>query len=127
VLDPQVFETLNYDIVNAGREVLAQVITRMEHNLTAAVAAVDKTVALATARVLLAAYADLDALAACDYGFLLGPWIRDARKWANASDGPAGYYEWQARSQVRKAARLPQTQMSDADLPLSSDLPSAQL
>jgi len=24
-----------------------------------------------------------------------------ARKWANVSDGPAGYYEWQARSQVR--------------------------
>ena len=33
-----------------------------------------------------------------DYGFLLGPWIADATKWANESDAPPSYYEWQARS-----------------------------
>jgi hypothetical protein len=31
---------------------------------------------------------------------LIGPWIAEAKKWANASDAPAQFYEWQARSQV---------------------------
>jgi len=31
---------------------------------------------------------------------LLGTWIASAKQWANASDAPEGYLEWQARSQV---------------------------
>jgi hypothetical protein len=34
---PLEYETLNYDIVNTGREALAQVITSLEHELAGAV------------------------------------------------------------------------------------------
>jgi hypothetical protein len=50
--------------------------------------------------VLVGAYADLDSLVGCDWSFLIGPWISDAKKWANATDAPEKYYEWMARSQV---------------------------
>ena len=40
--DPAKVATYNYDVVNAGREALAQVITILEGNLTKAVAAVNK-------------------------------------------------------------------------------------
>ena len=37
----------------------------------------------------------------CEYDFLLGPWIAQAKQWANASDGNTdSYLEWQARSQI---------------------------
>ena len=105
---------------------LAQLITRFEANLTAAVKARDRQAADTAAATLMEAYKDLDDLLECkqaascdlgrrrierssdhlkqrslrtgDYGFLLGPWIADATKWANESDAPASYYEWQARS-----------------------------
>jgi alpha-N-acetylglucosaminidase len=99
-IDPHTCAPLNYDIVNVGREVLAQLITAFELNLTAAVAQHDRAGALSTAATLLQAYTDLDTLLECDYGFLLGPWIAQARRFANATDAPASYYEWQARSQV---------------------------
>jgi len=99
-IDPLEFDTFNYDLVNLGREVLAQLITVMEVNMTAAVTAENKTTALAAGAALMEAYADLDALLGCDYGFLLGAWVNDAKKWSNASDAPEAYYEWQARSQV---------------------------
>eukprot|EP01043_Picozoa_sp_COSAG02_P011789 COSAG02_NODE_440_length_22296_cov_173.657386_15_plen_48_part_00 len=38
-------------------------------------------------------------------GFLLGPWIADAKQWANSStpsDASSSYFEWQAKSQVSK-------------------------
>ena len=94
------YDTLNYDIVNVGREILAQLITQFQANLTAAVIAIDKQQALSIADTLLSAYKDIDELVGCDEGFLLGAWIADAKKWANGSDAPASYYEWQARSQV---------------------------
>ena len=99
-IDPAEFDTFNYDLVNVGREVLAQLITAIESNMTAAVAAINKTAALAAGATLMEAYADLDALVGCDYGFLLGAWLTDAKKWSNSSDAPESFYEWQARSQV---------------------------
>lgn len=143
-INPVEYEPLNYDIVNTGREVLAQLITTFEQNLTSAVAAGDKTTAMETVRphntnttidqapawitnvnfaqfvplqlefegcllrdclriqgaILLEAYTDLDDLIGCDWSFLIGPWIADATKWANATDAPENYYEWMARSQV---------------------------
>ena len=88
------------DVVNTGREVLAQIITTMEQTLTGAVQKGDKMSAMQTGEALLEAYTDLDELVGCDWSFLIGPWIADAKKWANASDAPENYYEWMARSQV---------------------------
>ena len=99
-LNPEEYDTLNYDIVNVGREVIAQLITKFEANLTTAVHAGNKKQALATASMLVSAYSDIDSLVGCDPSFLLGAWIADARKWADDADAPASYYEWQARSQV---------------------------
>ncbi len=99
--DPKTCATFNYDVVNVGREVLAQVITVIEGNLTAAVAAGKRPAMLSLASELMEAYADLDELLGCDYGFLLGVWIKQAKEWVNTTDGGTdGYYEWQARSQV---------------------------
>ena len=85
---------MNYDIVNTGREALAQIITTLEHNLTAAVKALNKADAMTFGQTLLGAYTDLDNLIGCDTSFLIGPWIADAKKWANATDAPEKYYEW---------------------------------
>ena len=46
------------------------------------------------------AYADLDDLLGCDSSFLIGPWIAQAKQWADDRDAPAAYYEWMAKSQV---------------------------
>jgi len=100
VLDPTKVATLNYDIVNVGREVLAQLITLFEASLAEAVHEKDKAAANEKAETLMQAYADIDDLVGCDTGFLLGPWITAARAWADPTDAPASYYEWQARSQV---------------------------
>ena len=74
--DPTSCATFNYDVVNAGREVLAQVITALEGNLTAAVAAGKRPAVLSAAATLMGAYADLDELLGCEFGFLLGVWIK---------------------------------------------------
>ena len=55
-IDPVTYATLNYDIVNTGREVLAQLITLFEATLTTAAANHDKKTAMDTGNVLLAAY-----------------------------------------------------------------------
>lgn len=52
----------NYDIVNTGREVLAQLITTFEQQLTTAVGNGDKAAATKVGNTLLEAYSDLDEL-----------------------------------------------------------------
>ena len=71
-IDVEEYDTFNYDLVNVGREVLAQLITVMEANMTAAVAAGKRVEALAFGGAVMQAYTDLDTLLGCDYGFLLG-------------------------------------------------------
>ena len=80
VADPTTCATFNYDVVNAGREALAQLITLLEGNLTMAVAAGKRSKALSSAASLMEAYADLDELLGCEYGFLLGVWIKHAKR-----------------------------------------------
>ena len=104
-LPPELYPTLNYDIVNTGREVLAQLIKKFAEDIYRAIGTVgvlpNKTAAISAAAVLMGIYADIDELTGCDYGFLLGPWIRDARAWANDTDGNTGdFLELQARAQV---------------------------
>ena len=64
VIDPAKVLTLNYDIVNAGREVLAQLITVFEAKLVAAVGESDRATAMQWAAVLMEAYSDIDAYVA---------------------------------------------------------------
>merc|ERR1711990_237365 len=108
-------ETLNYDIVNAGREVLATFITESIYNITAAVKSKLKAEALRYGEALLEAYDDIDELVGCDSAFLMGPWIAAAKIWANASDAPPEYYEWQARSQVSTWWPVERSALQDPD------------
>ena len=64
VIDPAKVLTLNYDIVNTGREVLAQIITVVEANLVDAVGESDRATAMKWADVLTEAYTDIDACVA---------------------------------------------------------------
>lgn len=106
-------ETLNYDVVNVGREVLAQLSSAAVLNVTRAVGDNDMAAATKAGGVLIELLDDLDTLLGCDTAFLLGPWIADARAWANASDAPAEYYEWQARSQVSTWWPVPESATKD--------------
>ena len=85
--------TVSYDVTDLTRQVLVNLFDDY-HQLQAlrfaayvadgANTSVD--VAPLTAR-MLALLRDLDAVAAADVNFLLGPWIADARRWANTSAG----------------------------------------
>ena len=66
------------------------------------------------ARLLMQAFVDLDQLLGCDSGFLLGSWIAAARFWQNASDAPAVYYEWQAKSQISTWWPVPASALNDS-------------
>lgn len=118
-------EPLRYDLIDVGREVLAQISTPMANNFSAALDA--KPVAVAALDSAAAAYlgilADVDELVGAETSFLLGPWLAMAREVGsaaihsdatNASDctgpsyptipkevvGCAHFYEWNARSQL---------------------------
>merc|ERR1712190_272196 len=92
-------ETLNYDVVNVGREVLVQLVGEVEHNITQAVAKGQKDYAISQGEFLMELLMDLDELLGCDVSFLLGRWIADAVRWS-APDAQEAYYQFQARSQV---------------------------
>ena len=107
-------ETFRYDLVNLGREILAQLSTPLSRNFTDALGAtpLSASALTATATPYLRALADVDALLATDAAFLLGPWLRMAR--SLGSDGAADcggsgirtitscadFYEWNARVQL---------------------------
>ena len=111
-------EPLRYDLVDVGREVLAQIATPLSLNLSesmrewphASPAAIEQN-----GSAYIALLTDLDVLLASDTAFTLGPWLAMARSVgdANASDctgssptippevvGCAHFYEWNARSQL---------------------------
>jgi hypothetical protein len=104
-------EPLRYDLVNLGRELLAQLATPVSLNFSDAVHAPAPDAANVTATGTLYAQllADVDALVATDAAFLLGPWLQAARGWGgNNTDCAAGtvpmdcsdFYEWNARAQL---------------------------
>ena len=115
-------KTFNYDLVDIGREVLAQLTIPAARNFSAAQkdheegddsAAVNRTGALYVELLL-----DIDRLLATDRAFLLGPWLESARKLGgNATDCTdtivgdlhcADFMEWNARSQLTTWKPTPQ-------------------
>ena len=115
-------EPFRYDIVNVGREVVAQLAGRFGKNFTSALAEIplDRSMVEKTSESYVKILEDIDTLVACDEAFLLGPWLRKAKAWSQNSDGtltftdcttngsfPAvdaggceAYYEWNARVQL---------------------------
>ena len=76
--------TFRYDLINLGREVLAQLSTPVSLNFTAATSAktLDPHAVTRTGDLLVTLFDDLDTLVATHEAFLLGPWIEAARGWA---------------------------------------------
>lgn len=105
VPDPTL-EPFRYDLVNLGREVLAQLSTPLSANFSDAFSAthMDPARLAATGQAYITLLGDIDTLLATDSAFLLGPWLAAARAWgAGSSDCgmPCGdFYEWNARTQI---------------------------
>lgn len=108
---PATLETFRYDLVNTGREVLAQLTTPLSVNFSNAISGskLDTDVINRTASAYVQVLVDLDALVGTDSAFLVGPWIYAARSWGASSDDcgvPPGsmscpdFYEWNARTQI---------------------------
>jgi hypothetical protein len=106
-------ETFRYDLVNLGRELLAQLSTPASQNFSDAfeAATLNAGVLAATGAAYADLLADIDALVATESAFLLGPVIAAARAWAAPGDDDcatpanpgmacADFYEWNARVQI---------------------------
>ncbi len=101
-----------YDLVNTGREVVAQLSGPAALNFSRALA--EKPLAASRLAAAGAAYAGvlrtLDALLATDAAFLLGPWLASARAWGENDTDCGGsvrgalscpdFFEWNARAQL---------------------------
>jgi len=110
--DMTMSEPLRYDLVNLGRELLAQLATPASQNFSDALGAatLDARVLNETGSRYIELLDDVNSLVGTDTAFLLGPWIQWARSWgADASDcGPTlvgsmtcpDFYEWNARVQL---------------------------
>ncbi|CAJ1949486.1 unnamed protein product [Cylindrotheca closterium] len=104
-------EPFRYDLVNLGREVLAQLSTPAAKNFTDATSQVGPNEIIKSGSFYMKLLQDVDDLVGTDQGFLLGPWLESARKWgANETDdcyteilglsNCANFYEFNARSQI---------------------------
>ena len=109
----EIYEPLRYDIVNVGREVLAQLVGPFGQNFSDAMnAAKDPNLINSTSSAYISVLNDLDRLVATDQAFLLGSWIEMARDMASGGEEDCtdtGYetinscrdfYEWNARVQL---------------------------
>jgi len=105
--------TFRYDVVNTGREILAQISTVLALKFGIALDAtlLDTTTVNKTGTEYIELLNDLDTLVSTSSDFLLGPWLASARAWGlNASDcngtilgddtDCAHFYEWNARVQL---------------------------
>ena len=111
-------EPFLYDLVNLGREVLAQIATPAALNCSDATArdTLDKSELGRMGTFYIELLHDADTLVATDTAFLLGPWIEAARRWGvNSNDCDSHvlainknmnkdkcewFYEWNARTQI---------------------------
>lgn len=113
--NPLRLEPFRYDLINLGRELLAQISTPMSQNFSDALYASKLDVARlnTTGTAYITLLKDLDELVGTDTAFLLGPWVQAARAWgANATDCGAmecgDFYEWNARCQITTWNPTPQ-------------------
>jgi len=107
-------EPFRYDVVNLGREVMAQLAGSFGKNFTDALAEnpLDGSRVEKTAAAYATMLEDIDTLVGTDPAFLLGSWIEMARRWGSSAsdcvdtgyaaiDGDCPhFYEWNARVQL---------------------------
>ena len=108
-------EPFIYDLVNTGREVLANIATPASLNFSDAFSrptVMDKDELIRTGSFYIELLKDIDTLVSTDSAFLLGPWIESARRLGEGRsdcvssllDNPSGdcqrFLEWNARTQI---------------------------
>ena len=115
---PETPETFSYDVVNTGREILAQLSTPLLLNFTLSfngtlTPAAEPAIRESGAR-FVELLGDLDSLLATDTAFMLGPWLASARKLGGAASDCvadnvpvaggigkcANFMEWNAKAQL---------------------------
>ena len=90
-------DTYRYDLVDVGRQVLANLALQFRQEAVTAYEQKDRqALADASAR-LLQMIRDLDELAATRQELLLGKWLADAKRWST-NDEERQLYEWNART-----------------------------
>jgi alpha-N-acetylglucosaminidase len=123
-------ETFRYDLVNLGRELLAQLSTPVSMNFSDAIKAaagkMDVETISRTGQLYIDLLEDVDQLVATEYAFLLGPYIAAARSWGASSvdcainttpiDCP-DFYEYNARTQLTTWIPTPKGATSKPDGP----------
>jgi alpha-N-acetylglucosaminidase len=75
-----------YDLVDVGRQVLADLAGRYHREILRAYAARDAAALSRAGAKQLALLRDLDRLLGTRREFLLGPWLRDARRWGGSPE-----------------------------------------
>lgn len=88
-------QTMNYDLVNLGREVLSKISNDHFQKLLNATTADEVRVA---GKSILNLLYDVDRLLCSDDGFLAASWIKDAIRWAAGNATLQRYFEMAARS-----------------------------
>ena len=89
-------ETYRHDLVNVGRQYLAEHAGRLYDEASATSRAGDAGKFKTTTQAFLKTLRDLDELLATDRHFLLGRWLEDAKRWGETDDERARM-EWNAR------------------------------
>jgi alpha-N-acetylglucosaminidase len=105
-------ELFIYDLVNLGRELLAQLATPASLNFTESTtrSTMDSNDIKNAGTFYIELLYDVDVLVATNKAFLLGPWIESARQWGKSqNDCPSAtlytsdcenFYEWNCRTQL---------------------------
>ena len=92
-------DTFRFDLVNVGRQALANRTISFHCDLTRAWKAKDRTLLKDASQRLLDLIRDLDDLLAMREEFLLGNWLEDAKRWGD-DDAQRANLEWNARKQI---------------------------
>jgi hypothetical protein len=89
-------DTYQFDLVNLGRQVLANYASKLQHDVVKAYQAGDTAAYRASADRFRQLIRDLDKLLGSRKEFLLGACLADARRWG-ATDAEKARFEWNAR------------------------------
>ena len=92
-------DTFRFDLVNIGRQTLANHATVFHREATRAWKAKDRKLLAEASRQLLELIGDQDELLATRQEFLLGRWLADAQRWGD-TDAQRANLQWNARNQI---------------------------
>lgn len=88
-----------YDLIDVGRQVLANYALVLQQKVSDAYKAKDQKVFTENSKAFLTLIEDLDKLLATHKDFMLGPWVADARKWGTTEKEKA-VYEFNAKDLI---------------------------